>query len=288
MTNGTRDLGLCFAGGGNRAFWQVGLLSELGDTLFPRVSAVSACSAGSCASILIAAGATQTAQASFARLRRGIMSNFDAKKLLRRERALPHEHVYRSMLRESLDADAMKRLRAAPYPIFILGAEPPSRLPLAASLMVGLAAYQFEKLARPGTLHPTLAPKLGFNAHIHDARGCDNVEQVIDLVLASSATPPFTKEGRFGGARLLDGSLVDNAPAFALEGHGKKTIVLLTRPYPEGALGLRDGRLYLAPTEPVPAHRWDYREAAPVDETIALGVRDAAKHRPLIERYLAS
>ena len=134
----------------------------------------------------------------------------------------------------------------------------------------------------------TIAPKLGFNAHIHDARGCDNVEQVIDLVLASSATPPFTKEGRFGGARLLDGSLVDNAPAFALEGHGKKTIVLLTRPYPEGALGLRDGRLYLAPTEPVPAHRWDYREAAPVDETIALGVRDAAKHRPLIERYLAS
>jgi predicted acylesterase/phospholipase RssA len=154
--------------------------------------------------------------------------------------------------------------------------------------VMGLAAYQLEKLARPHVLHPTIVPRLGFNAHLHDARTCADAASVIDLVLASSATPPFTREGRYGGARLLDGSLVDNAPAFALDGRAPKTVVLLTRPYPKGALGVRNGRLYLAPTEPVPAHRWDYRESAPVDETIALGERDAERHGEALERYLAS
>jgi predicted acylesterase/phospholipase RssA len=277
MANGTRDLGLCLAGGGNRAFWQLGFLSRVGDQIFPRLSAMSGASAGACASVVLVAGRTQEARTSFARLRKGILSNFDAKKLLVRERPLPHEGVYRSMLRDCLDDGAMQSIKNAPHPILILGAEP--RLPLFASLAVGLAAYQLEKIARPSVLHPTLAPRLGFNAHVHDARACTSADDV---------TPPFTKEGRYRGARLLDGSLVDNAPAYTLDVHAKKTIVLLTRPYPKGALGVRNGRLYLAPTEPVPAHRWDYRESAPVDETIALGERDAERHADALAKYLAT
>lgn len=287
MASVTRDLGLCFAGGGNRAFWQVGLLSRLGPLLLPRVAAVSACSAGACASVLLTAGKTEEATEAFARLRRGIRANFDARKLLRRERPLPHERVYRALMREVLDDDAVARVKGAPYPLLILGAAPPARVPMAASLVVGLAAYQLEKLARPHALHPTIAPRLGFAAHVHDARDAEGAEGLIDLVLASSATPPFTKHGAYGGARLLDGSLVDNAPAFALEGRAARTIVLLTRPYPKGALGERGGRLYLAPSEPVPADRWDYRETAPVEATIALGARDADRYARDVERFLS-
>lgn len=283
-----RDLGLCLAGGGNRAFWQIGFLARAGERILPRVAAMSGASAGACASVLLVAGRAEHGRSAFARLRRGIATNFDARKLLQRERPMPHEGVYRSLLSECLDDDAMQSLRSAPHPVLILGAEPSSRVPLAASLFFGLAAYQLEKLARPTVVHPTLVPKLGFSAHVHDARTCADKHAVIDLVLSSSATPPFTKTGRYAGARLLDGSLVDNAPASILDSHATKTIVLLTRPYPKEALGVRNGRLYLAPTERVPTERWDYRESAPVDETIALGERDAERHAEALDRYLAS
>lgn len=283
------DLGLCLAGGGNRSFWQVGLLDVLGELVLPRVAAISACSAGAAAAVLVASDSVEPGRHAFARLRRGIASNFRAGSLLRGERPLPHEPVYRATLRAAIGERGLERIRARPFPIHILAAEPPRVLPGTAGLVAGLAAYQLEKLARPHALHPTVAPRLGFRAHLHDARTCESLDALVDLVLASSSTPPFTAEGRYAGARLLDGSLVDNAPAFALDGHPgvERTLVLLTRPYPAQATGVRGSRLYVAPTLPVPAHRWDYRAEAPVDETIALGRRDAEHHRGPIERFLA-
>lgn len=284
-----RDLGLCLAGGGNRSFWQVGLLETWGARVLPRVAALSACSAGACMAVLLASDTVEPARAAFASLRRGIDRNFDPRKLLWGERALPHEHVYRTTLARAIDDAAFARLKSAPYPIWLLGAEPPERLHPVLSVALGLSAYQLEKLARPRSLHPTVAPKVGFRAHLHDARECASIADLIDLVLASSASPPITRVGRYGGARLLDGSLVDNAPAFALDGAPgvKRSLVLLTRPYASTAIGRRGDRLYLAPTEPVPAHRWDYRESSPVDATVELGRRDAKRHGDALEAFLA-
>lgn len=288
MSPTTQDLGLCLAGGGNRAFWQLGLLEVLGERLMPRVAAISACSAGAVAAVLLASGSVETARLEFARLRRGISRNFDVRKLMRGERPLPHQRVYRATLEGSIGEAGLARIRAQPYPIRILAAELPSRLSAPLGLAAGLAAYQIEKLARPHALHPTVAPKLGFRAHLHDARDCETLDELIELVIASSSTPPITKLGAYGGARLLDGSLVDNAPAFALDDVAgvERSLVLLTRPYPAKATGRRGSRLYVAPTETVPADRWDYREVAPIDETIELGRRDAERHRPAIESFV--
>jgi predicted acylesterase/phospholipase RssA len=44
----TRDIALTFAGGGNRAFYQLGLLNAWQETLLPRTAVVAACSAGAC------------------------------------------------------------------------------------------------------------------------------------------------------------------------------------------------------------------------------------------------
>jgi predicted acylesterase/phospholipase RssA len=111
----------------------------------------------------------------------------------------------------------------------------------------------------------------------------------VALVLASSATPPFTPLGRVRGQLLLDGGMVDNAPAYLAEAVPgvERTLVLLTRPYPGPNIGWQGRRLYLAPTEPPPISRWDYTSVARVEATLALGRADADRHASALEALLA-
>jgi hypothetical protein len=82
--------------------------------------------------------------------------------------------------------------------------------------------------------------------------------------------------------------MVDNAPAFVVDEHAPvaRHLVLLTRPYPEGVAGRRDGRWYLTPSRPTPIERWDYTRPERLDETIALGEADAAAHMVDFDAWL--
>ena len=139
--------------------------------------------------------------------------------------------------------------------------------------------------------HPFL-PKavLGFTPAVVDARVCESPEELADLIMASSATPPFTPVGEFRGHKLLDGGLVDNAPAFVAERHAEVTrsVVMLSRKYHPSVLGVRGSRLYLAPMQQPPIGRWDYTQPHLLDETVALGEREADMQRPQLDAYLNS
>src|SRR5206468_12436179 len=117
-----------------------------------------------------------------------------------------------------------------------------------------------------------------------DARICESAEELANLILASSATPPFTPIGRFRGLRLLDGGMIDNAPAFVAEEHkeARRNIVLLSRPYHPSVLGIQGRRLYIAPSMPTPIGRWDYTQPHLLDETVAMGEREAMLHSPVL------
>jgi hypothetical protein len=83
--------------------------------------------------------------------------------------------------------------------------------------------------------------------------------------------------------------MIDNAPAFVVEERhpeAPRSIVFLSRPYHPSVLGIRERRLYLAPTRPTPIDRWDYTRPHLLDETVAMGEREAAIHQPLLEAYL--
>ena len=113
-------------------------------------------------------------------------------------------------------------------------------------------------------------------------------EELADLIIASSATPPFTPMGRFRGRTLLDGGLVDNAPASAAEAvrEVRRNLVLLTRPYPPSCLGQKGSRLYVAPTREVPVDVWDYTRPELLDRTIEMGEREASVHDRALRRFL--
>jgi hypothetical protein len=188
----------------------------------------------------------------------------------------------------AMQEGGLDRIRTLPFPILVLTASIPRwASPLLATLL-GISAYNLEKRLHPLRVHPAFGRKLGFEPKVYDARSCETPEELAALVLASSATPPFTPLGAFRGDTLLDGGMIDNVPAFSAEETPgvEKNLVLLTRPYPKAALGRHGRRLYIAPSRATPISRWDYTKPDLLDETIAMGERESALHTEELKRFL--
>ncbi|MEZ4588051.1 MAG: patatin-like phospholipase family protein [Gemmatimonadales bacterium] len=287
----SRRLALTLAGGGNRAFYQLGLLDGWWERLAPRVGTVACCSAGACIAVIVLSGRRDETLAYWKSRRDGVTRNFEWHRLLAGRRPTPHFPIYRDTMRFALGDGGLDRLRAAPFPIEVLVAAPPPGLPIPFAVPIGLGAYSLERWLDPGRLHPGAGRRLGFEPVVRDLREARSVEEAADLVLASSATPPFTPVGRVDGAPVLDGGVVDNAPAFVAE-RGERAwdghLVLLTRPYPPGSVGRRGGRWYHCPSEPVPVNRWDYTRPERIDGAITLGRRDADRFAGELDRWLVA
>jgi predicted acylesterase/phospholipase RssA len=284
-----RNLGLTLAGGGNRSFYQLGLLEAWGTRLWRRVAALACVSAGAAVATLLLSGRTDQGRKHWDGLRRGLTKNLDWMRLLRGQSIAPHGPIYRSALEHALREGGLERLRATPFPIWISCSVPPRGLPVGLATWLGLGAYSVEKKLDPQLLHPRLGRRLGFREFVADARDCRTPEELAELVVSSSSTPPFTPVGRFRDLALLDGGIVDNVPASITERERtvQRNLVLLTRPYPSGITGEHGRRLYLEPSGPVPIERWDYREAAAVEATIELGRDDAGRYAARLDAWLA-
>ena len=284
-----RDLAVTLAGGGNRAFFQLGLLNQWWDALSPRLGALSTCSAGACVAVILIGGRQQATLDFWLKRRAHVKRNFDWSRLLFGERPAPHFPVYRDTLEFALAEGGLERLRAQPFPVVALTAAPPHGLPIPLAVPLGLGAYSLERWRHPGRLHPGSGRRLGFEAVTRDLRTCETVDEVVAWVLASSATPPFTPVGMVNGRRVLDGGLVDNAPAFVADrlGDWHRHLVVLTRKYPDPVMGRHGNRWYLCPSVVPPADRWDYTRPERVMDTIALGEADGACRREEFDRWLA-
>jgi predicted acylesterase/phospholipase RssA len=285
----SRDLALTLAGGGNRAFYQLGVLDDWWSRIEPRVGVISSCSAGACIAVLQLGGRRHETFEYWLRRRAHVTRNFEWGRALLGRRPTPHFPIYRDTMRFALAAGGLERIRARPFPVLVLVAAPPRVLPLPIAVPVGLTAYSLERWLRPGRLHPGAGRRLGFEPLVVDLRECETVEQAVDLVLASSATPPFTPVGSVRGRRVLDGGVIDNAPAFVAERGAawSRHLVLLTRPYPPEVTGQQGSRWYVCPSGPVPVNRWDYTRPQRIVDTIALGERDAIRRREALESWLA-
>jgi predicted acylesterase/phospholipase RssA len=283
-----RDLAVTFAGGGNRAFYQLGLMNRWRERVWPRLAAMATCSAGACVATLMLSGREVEAGDFWKRRRDGITRNFEWRKLLSGARPTPHEPIYRDTLLHAFAEGGLERVRSQPFPIFVLATAFPHRLPAVAAVILGLCAYNVEKRFRKEMIHPTFGRRVGFKAMVFDARDCATPEALADLIIASSATPPFTSLGNFDGRRLLDGGIIDNVPAFLVDEVAavKRNLVLLTRPYPAAVTGRRGARLYIAPGEELPVQRWDYTRPDLIDATIEAGERDAGKFDELLTNFL--
>jgi predicted acylesterase/phospholipase RssA len=284
----TRDLAITFAGGGNRAFYQLGLMNRWRERLLPRVALMATCSAGACVATLLLSEREAQASDFWKQRREGITKNFEWRKLLMAKRPTPHEPIYRDTLLHAFAEGGLERVRAQPFPILVLTTAFPKPVPAFAAVILALCAYNLEKKFRKEMIHPSLGRRVGFKALAFDARRCETAEELADLIIASSATPPFTSVGSFDNRRLLDGGIIDNVPAFLADGapEVKRNLVLLTRPYASHLIGKQGTRLYIAPAKTLPVNRWDYTRPELIDATIEAGERDADLFAPVLDNFL--
>jgi predicted acylesterase/phospholipase RssA len=283
-----RDLAIIFAGGGNRSFYQLGLMNRWRAKVLPRTGCFATCSAGACVATLILSGRETEVTEYWRERSREIRRNVEWRRLLSGKLPTPHEPLLRGMLLYALSSGGFERIRSQPFPVLVLTTAFPRALPGFGAALLGWLVYELEKKVRPEMVHPTYGRRVGFKGLAFDARNCQSAESLVDLLIASSATPPFTSIGRFDGRGLIDGGVVDNVPAFlANEVTGiRRNLVMLTRPYPESVVGRQNSHLYIAPREGLPVSQWDFTRLDLLEETIARGERDAERHDAVLEDFL--
>lgn len=273
------------AGGGNRCWWQAGFWHVLNEKIPQTPKKLIAISAGAATACLFYArpgkSGAEWGLNYYAHALEKVRKNANWANLFSSEPIFPHHQIYRSALKNILGGgfDLIKR-----GPEIEIGlAKTPVWLGPRLSVAVGLTVYNLEKYFKK-SLHPTLVKTIGFTREFIRAQDCSSEDDLIELILQSSCTPPFTPVMYRGGQAVLDGGLVDNVPIDGLspspEGVPRsEVLVLLTRRYsqPDYLIkelpGLR--LTYVQPSRPVPISSWDYAHHELMPLTYQQGRADA-------------
>jgi predicted patatin/cPLA2 family phospholipase len=265
-----------FAGGGQRCWWQAGFWDVFAPAtgLAPKV--VGAVSAGAATACMVLASDSRAGLAHYREVLAGAPRNIYWGRLLRRgERIFPHEAIYRDALRTLLGGPAFERLRRGPE-IRVAWARPPEWMGPRSAVAIGVLAYSIERsLVRP--LHPAWGRRLGFRREVARVADCADIEALVELIVASSCTPPFTSLRWRDGEPALDGGLVDNVPVDVVPSD-RSTLVLTTRRYPGRApIFMRGALTYVQPSRPIPVSRWDYTAPSLYEAVYRLGRKDGER-----------
>lgn len=277
-TDGPLDLSqfevMICAGGGNRCWWQAGLLNVLGDHgLSPPPSLVGT-SAGAA---IATAWATRSIDRALDSCKRLYSEN--ARVFRWRPQAgearFAQTLIYPEWIDSVLDSTGFEALPGVSSKLSIAVTRP-SRW-LGPRISIGLATlfYMADK-ALGGKLHPTMLTRLGLSHEFFMLQESTNLGQAQRLLVAAAAAPPFIPAQTLDDKSAFDGGYLDSMPIdpkSALQ----KTLVLMTRHRPELPSRFQyNGRTYWQPSEPVPVSTWDCTPSATVDQAFQLGRMDAS------------
>jgi predicted acylesterase/phospholipase RssA len=264
-----------FAGGGHRCWWQAGFWDVVAPAIELRPRVIAGVSAGAATACLLYANNSREALRYYKDTLPGHARNMYWGNLLKRgAKVFPHNQIYRNALRHLIGGEHFKQLLWTAPEIRIQFARLPRWLGPRSAVAVGLAAYNLEKYTLK-RLHPRFGKVIGFSSEVALVQDCKTEDDLISLIIASSCTPPFTPIEYRAGRATLDGGLVDNVPVDAVDANGGHVLVLTTRRYKQHApVFVRDGRVYVQPSEKAPASSWDYTSPKRYEQTYELGLRD--------------
>ncbi|RQT12161.1 patatin-like phospholipase family protein [Burkholderia contaminans] len=266
---------IVFAGGGNRCWWQAGFWDVAQQALGLRPRVITGISAGAATACMLYTRDAAWVMRYYEEALRHNRKNAYWGNLFGREPVFPHYRIYRQALLD-IYGEPFAKLAAAPE-IRIGVSHVPRWLGARSAVAAGLVAYNIEKYVRK-TLHPTFGRSLGFRPEFVRAQACTRVDELADLILQSSCTPPFTPVLRRGGRPVLDGGMVDNVPVDALDPTPGDVLVLVTRLYPRPQMFTvahgEQRRLYVQPSSKVPISSWDYTSPSQMRHAYDLGRRD--------------
>ena len=267
---------LVFAGGGNRCWWQAGLLTQLFELGFERPQRFVGTSGGAAvaASILThgAQHALETCIAAYA----ANPSIFDASR--RPKLRFAHTAIYPAWIASFLNAETFEKFCASRTTLTVAVTRPTRFLGVGGSALAGTLAYLVDKYWFK-SLHPKLPRRLGLRQDFLTIRADTSMDAAQTLLVASATAPPILPARRVNGEFALDGGFVDSVP---LEEQTveqrRRTLVLLTRHYPNlPTLFTLSDRTYLQPSAKVPVSTWDCTAKTDVTRAFEMGRQDALK-----------
>ena len=270
---------LVLAGGGNRCWWQAGLIQALthrGWMLPPNITATSA-GAGIAASLLT--NRTEAALNACKLLYGSNTQLFDWKAVARLKLKFAHQHIYPAWLKSLMGDGDYSALQNAKSQLQIAVTLPGRLLGLTGSLVAGSIAYMLDKKIAH-SIHPKLPRYLGLRQKFFNLNECDSAHEARELLAAAAAAAPFMKAQKIDGHWGMDGGYTDNAPIpVQTPEAADRTLVLLTRHYPDlPQKFFYERRKYWQPSQKIPVSTWDCRPTTTVDFAYQLGLSDAFKH----------
>lgn len=275
-------MSIVFAGGGCRTFWALGAYTAVADLARPVEFA--GVSAGAAMALVAATRQEHALVAAFCARTAVNRRNAYPERLLLGRPVFPQEAMYRATMLDLLGDGGLARLADAPRVRILQAYVEPGRPVLST---VASAWWAYASRRRRGLLHGPDVPHPGIAAEVDTAQDATDIDDLAARVLRSSASPPVTPVQRTADRIYFDGSLVDAVPVRALgpAARAGAVLVFLNRPHPAERLG--DNVRYLAPSAPVPIHKWDYTSPDRVRRAFDMGRRDGEAARAAVERFLA-
>lgn len=268
-----------FAGGGNRCWWQAGVVEGFRGTALWKPSTFVGASAG--ASIAVAA-VTDRLRASLAiAVERFSMTpaNIEWASLLKGKRPFVLPKIYPDWIDSFLSASDFQVLRQSPIKVQVAITRPIRFLPTSVSTVIALSLYSTEKFWRR-TLHSKLPHLAGLRSEHVLINQCATLDEASTLLLASSAAVPITPTHKVSGRVALDGGFYDSIPLPKPDTTHGDTLVLLTRHNPDRPqLFEAGGRFYLQPKCRIPVVNMDCTDPVGVQRTFDQGLWEATELR---------
>lgn len=266
---------LVLAGGGNRCWWQAGLIQTLTHRGWTLPSRIVATSAGAAIATSFLTHKTEAALAACKKLYAQNTQLFDWKALLRFRVKFAHQHIYPAWISSLMSDTDFPVLQQAQSRLSVAITQPARLLGLSGSLIAGSVAYMLDKKIAH-SIHPKIPGYLGLRQAFFNLNDCTSAPAARDL-LAAAAAAPFMKAQKVNGHWGIDGGYTDNAPTpEQTPAEAARTLVLLTRHYPDlPQLFSYEQRQYWQPSQKIPVSTWDCRPSTTVDLAYQLGQSDA-------------
>lgn len=266
---------LVFAGGGNRCWWQAGLIGALCRGMGWNPRRLIGVSAGAAIATAYACDRVEYAL-------RDAIAQFDAtprniewRRLLRAKRPFVLPGIYPKWIDSFLDDQTLDRIRQNHFQVEVGVTRPARLLPFAISATMALLLHASEKLWLRG-VHAKLPHRLGFRAQYFNLATCSDVSEARLWLLASAAAIPVTPAYRVAGLPALDGGFYDSIPRPPRTPRSLDTLVLLTRHksnFPR--IFEHGGAVYIQPSMMVAATNFDCTSGQNVLLTYEQGLQEA-------------
>ena len=291
-------IGLVLSGGGCKAFFGLGVGEALLEAGVP-IKAIAGTSAGSAMAFSLISRSTEAVVRYFYAITLRNPANFHWKRLLLGKRPFPHERMYRRALASYIDFDrfmksdievAVNTLRLPPeiYPTddHIKRARLLARL-----IQVFRNDNRNEEKGIFTQLMPKFAEDAGLQEVVFRRKDFDSRQKIVDVVLASSSTPPMVSFQRLNdGHYYLDGGIIDNLPVKHLQ-DCDLIIAVYYEDWSRRQLELSGADaghtlVYVRPDKEMPITTWDYASPNGVREAYQMGIKAGEKTLNLLQNIL--